>query len=387
MSTRLFRRGLAAAAACSLALAGATAAQAAGTPGWRVVEVYGSSAEYPSLQGDTATGPSDAWVAGTTGTSLVIDQWNGTTWDSVPPPAGFTGLTNGGVNDGVIGDTSPTNVWTFPAVSGPKAITTYALNWNGSTWTKYRLGGSKVGVGDDAVFSPTDVWAFGQRENSCSSGLGFGPPWTEQFNGTTWQQVSMPGTALDVSAISANDMWAYGPNLNTACKNDQTYIAMRWDGTSWQSVKLPKLAPVNGHAWYPAGMVAVSDSDVWISELVEGNPGTGTGGANNVALLHWNGTTWTKVAENADIKFYPGLTPDGSGGFWLDGSNSVNSFIVHYSSAGKWSKQVAPTEPGYADDAGSFVLIPGTTSVWGLGSLQPTSGSGSSESAILKYGN
>jgi hypothetical protein len=384
VSLRFALRALAAACAGALALT-TLPAQAVSTPGWRIVEVYGSSAQYPILEGDTATGPDDAWVVGTTGgQSLVVDQWNGTQWQSVAPPAGFTGLTNSSVNDGIVSDSSATDMWTFPSISGPKATTTYALAWNGSTWTTYRLAGTKVGLFDAAVFSPSDVWAFGQRAGS-GTGLGFGPPWAEQFNGTTWQQVSMPGTPLDVSVISANDMWAYGPNRKTAGKTIQTYIAMRWDGTSWQTVKLPKLAPVDGHAWYPAGMVAVSDSNVWISELVQGNPGTGGGAPNNVALLHWNGTTWTKVAENADIKFYAGLTSDGDGGFWLTGSNSVYSFIVHYSD-GKWSKQKAPTEPGYTDSPGSLVLVPGTTSVWGLGSLQPT-GNGVDEGAILEYGN
>jgi hypothetical protein len=384
VSLRFLLRALAAASAGALALT-TLPAQAAGPPGWRVFEVFGNSEQYPSFQGDAATGPSDAWVVGTEGgQSLVVYQWNGTQWQSVTPPAGFTGLTNASVNDYIVSDSSPADVWTFPVLSGPTTTTTYALQWNGSAWTKYRLAGGKASVLTGAAVGPAAVWAFGERLNTCT-GLGFGPPWAEQFNGTTWRQVSMPGTPLDVSAISATDMWAYGTTRKTACQTYQTYIAMRWDGTSWRSVKLPKLAPVDGHAWYPAGLVAVSDSNVWVSELVEGTPGVGGGAPPNVALLHWNGTAWTKVAESAGIQYYPGLTSDGDGGFWLSGSKSGTSYIVHYGD-GKWTRQKAPTKPGYTDDAGSFVLVPGTTSVWGLGGLERTSG-GSARGAILEYGN
>jgi hypothetical protein len=382
----LFRRWMTVVSATALVTATGAAAQAASTPGWRVVEAYSTPAPYPSFQGDSATGPSDAWVVGTAGgQSLLVYQWNGTQWQSVTAPAGFTGLTNATVNDSIVSDSSATNMWTFPAVSGQTTTTSYALQWNGTAWTKYKLAGEKASVITSAVFSPADVWAFGARAGT-GTGLGFGPPWAEQFNGTTWQQVSMPGTPLDVSAISADDMWAYGPNRATVGKTDQTYIAMRWDGTSWQSVKLPKLAPVQGHAWAPSGLVALSDSDVWMSELVQGIPGCGCGSPPNVALLHWNGATWTKVAENAAINYYAGLTSDGAGGFWLSGVNSAQQqYIVHYS-GGKWSRQVPPTKPGYTDYPGSFVLIPGTTSVWGLGGLEST-GDGSPEGAILKYGD
>jgi hypothetical protein len=373
---------LAVACAGALAVATTPAARASAT-GWRIIDVLNASQPYPILQGDTATGPGDAWAVGTTTQSLVVEQWNGAQWQSVAPPASLTGLTNKSVNDGVVGDTSATNLWTFPSVSGPKASTNYALNWNGSTWTSYELTGTRLPLFTTAVFSPADVWAFGQKPVS-GGGLGFGAPWAEQFNGTSWQQVSMPGTPLDVSAISANDMWAFGPNRATAGKAVQTYIAMRWDGTSWQTVKLPKLAPVQGQPWAPSGMVALSDSNVWLSELVQGSPGTGTR-PNNVDLLHWDGSTWTKVAENASMQFEPGLTSDGNGGFWLTASNSVTSYLFHYT--GTWTKVVAPTESGYNDAAGSLVLIPGTTSVWGLGTLQPASGGGPAESAILKRGN
>jgi hypothetical protein len=372
---------LATASAGALTLTAVPAAQASST-GWRIVKVYGESAQYPLLQGDTTSSAEDAWMVGTTTTSLIVDQWNGTRWQSVTPPPGFTGLVNKSVNDGVAGDASATDMWTFPNVNGPKVSTNYALHWNGSTWASYKLTGTQLPMFGTQVFSPTDVWAFGQKPVS-GGGLGWGAPWAEQFNGTAWQAVSMPGTPLDVSAISADDMWAYGPNRATAGKTDQTYIAMRWNGTSWQTVKLPKLAPVQGLNWYPAGMVALSDSDVWVSELVSLNPATGSN-PNDVALLHWDGTSWTKVAENSSMQFEAGLTSDGNGGFWLTASNSVTSYLFHYI-GGKWTKVIAPTESGYTDAVGSLTLVPGTTSVWGIGSLQPT-GTGIGESAILKYG-
>jgi hypothetical protein len=374
--SRLF---VAVASAGALTLTAVPAAQASST-GWRIVKVYGESAQYPSLQGDTASAADDAWAVGTTTQSLVVDHWNGATWQSVKPPKGFAGLVNKSVNDFVVADTSATDMWTFPNLSGPKASPNYALYWNGSTWTSYKLTGTQSEVFAAAVFSPTDVWAFGQKPSS-GTGAGYGPPWAVHFNGTSWQQVSMPGTALEVSPISATDMWALGPNLATAGKTNQTYIAMHGDGTSWQSVKIPKLVPVQaGYPWIPNGIVATSDNDVWVSEQVASHGGEP--GPNGLALVQWNGTSWTKVAENRSMHFNGGLASDGSGGFWLSGDES-NFYIVHYSD-GNWTRQIAPAKPGYSDGVGSFAAIPGTTSTLALGGMLST-GSDPDESAILKY--
>jgi hypothetical protein len=67
------------------------------------------------------------------------------------------------------------------------------------------------------------------------------------------------------------------------------------------------------------------------------------------------------------------------------GTPAFDADIAHYS-GGKWTFQAPPTESGYTDAVGDITAIPGTGSFWALGQLSPTSNSGLTSGAILKYG-
>src|SRR5262249_4078510 len=100
---------------------------------------------------------------------------------------------------------------------------------------KFRLSSTNQVLGT-AVFSRTDVWEFGAKPGS---GLGFGPAWVLRFNGSTWRQVTVPGTPVDVSPAAASDIWALGPSAATVNNNPQVIIAMHWNRRSWRSISLP----------------------------------------------------------------------------------------------------------------------------------------------------
>jgi hypothetical protein len=160
---------------------------------------------------------------------------------------------------------------------------------------------------------------------------------------------------------------------------------MHWDGSSWHKLALPKLTPVGGQPWVPAAIVARSARDVWLQETVAVNRGSGFA-PPGVTLLHWNGTTWAQAAQDLKHTYVPGLTSDGHGGFWLTSATGQElvTHIVHYADS-HWHRQLAPTEPGFTNEVGGFVLIPGTTSVWGTGILTSTTGP-ATEADIVKYG-
>jgi hypothetical protein len=370
--------------ACLLATMVSVPAGAATTPGWRVTSIYGAPL-YAVPQGIAAVNANDAWISGTTVQSLLIQRWTNGKWQTLPDPAGFTINGGGGVNDRVIDASSLTNMWTFPEVS-TSTTTQYGLGWNGHTWSKFTFKG--VQVLDAAAFSPSDVWMFGSKIPSTPV-LGFGSPYVVRYNGHAWKPApTPPGVVLGVDKLSANDIWAYGPTTKTAggAGTSWAYIAMRWNGTKWLSFSIPKLAPVQKHPWYVNGMVILGDKNVWVSEGVTASLG-GTPGPPGVALLHWNGTKWQTVARNSTLFPNGGLAYDGHGGFWLPAAGSgasATEYLVHYSS-GRLTQQATPSVKGYHDAAGRLVLIPGTRSLWGLGSLEPT-GSGINENAILKFG-
>jgi hypothetical protein len=360
--------------------AGAGPAQAAATPGWSVSDVF-AAPDYPLLQALSVSGPDNAWVAGTTYQSLLAEHWDGTQWTSVTPPPSVDNLANATVNDSIMGSSSPTNTWFFPQVSGSTKTKALGLVWNGSAWSTVKVPATDSVLGVN-VLGRKDVWQWGTKPASPNT-LGFGPPWLRHYNGTTWQTVPVPGVA---SVVSARNMWAVGPTTATAGKagSKQVYIAMHWNGKKWAALRLPKLAPVNGAAWSPRGIVALGAGNVWVNEVPQGGLG-GEPGPQDTVLLHWNGKTWSRAAKDSGLDL-DAMTRDGTGGLWLSGSDATTQagFLVHYA-GGKFTRQAAPTESGYDGVAGQLAQVPGSTSVWGIGSLDPAS-NGIDEGVIFRYG-
>jgi len=367
--------------AAGLALAaGLTPAGAAAGASWQISEVLSDPSAF--LQGIAASGPGNAVAAGTTVSSLVVQQWTGSAWQALTPPAGFVNLTSGSVNVSAAGTSAAGNTWIF-AQKSQQASTEYALGWNGSAWTVSRLSSTNTVLGT-AVFGPRNVWEFGAKPGS-GANLGFGPAWVLRYNGSTWRPVTVPATPVWSSAVSASDIWALGPSAATVNKPTQVIVAVHWNGSSWHTLALPKLAPAGGQPWVPDGIAALSASQVWVAETVAVNPGTGAA-PPGVTLLHWNGTAWAVAARDLNHNYSPGLTPDGHGGFWLTSGSLTQPVtdIVHYT-GGRWRRQPAPAVPGSAGEAGGLSRIPGTTSVWGTGLLTAT-GDGTTQADIIKYG-
>jgi hypothetical protein len=379
----VWRAALPAAAAALTLVAGLVPAQAASSPGWGVSEVFGAPA-YPLLQDVSVSGPDNAWVSGSGGQSLFAEHWNGTKWTSVTPPPSVRNLADATVNDAVMGSSSPGNTWFFPEVSGPAKTRTLGLVWDGSAWRTVTVPATDSLLGVN-VLGRHNVWQWGTKPAPPGT-LGFGPPWLRHYNGKTWRTVPVPGVAAGASVVSATDMWAVGPTTATAGQAGpkQVYVAMHWNGKKWAAVRLPKLAPVQGAAWSPRGIVAFGAGNVWVNEVPGGSLG-GEPGPQRTVLLHWNGKTWTRVAKDTGLDLDT-MTGDGTGGLWLAGSDLTTQagHLVHYA-RGKFTQQAVPAEPGYDAAAGEVAQVPGATSVWGIGSLVPT-GNGIDEGVIFRYG-
>jgi shikimate kinase len=126
MYKRLFRRGLVAVSACSLALVTATTAHATSAPGWQIADVLGPAGGVSEVTGVAATGAQDGWAAGSYCGSpcsspnepeVMVAQWNGTAWQQVSLP---TSITNGVPNasNAAVGASSATNAWVFSLGTG-----------------------------------------------------------------------------------------------------------------------------------------------------------------------------------------------------------------------------------------------------------------------------
>ena len=354
--------------------AGATPAGASVTaPGWRITRVTTAR-----LEGISPVSARDAWLVGSSSDfgSLYLSTWNGSTWRSATPPAGL------GVNvyQAAVDAVSPTDVWLFPAVSGATSNVESARYWDGRTWATKFTFGATVSMLADVVFGPGNAWLFGQKTGTPGPS-GWGQPYAVHYDGAKWQPSSLPITVLMTNKGPAGGFWAIGPSAKSTA-----YLALRWTGKGWtRPLAIPSPPKVNGDGWTVTSSVAQSPTSLWVLEN-QNVISRGTGYAPpGVALLHWNGSKWAVVTENLSYYLYD-LTSDGGGGFWLAGARtrSAPEALAHYS-GGRWAYQPVPTQAGYDAVVSSLDLIPGTRSLWALGSLSPVT-SGLTKSVLLKYG-
>ena len=89
-------------------------------------------------------------------------------------------------------------------------------------------------------------------------------------------------------------------------------------------------------------------------------------------LLHWNGKGWH--VYRSPVNQLSGIASDGHGGVWMTADPVIpgRAILVHYA-YGRWAAEVpAPQPDGQPTDdvtLSGIVRIPGTTSLWAVGSV------------------
>jgi hypothetical protein len=347
------RVGAAGASICAAAvlLSMAAPAQAAVT-GWRPFfsRHYGAPGNSSGYLAVAAPGKSDAWAFGGTalsgGTSPfgrpVAERWNGRAWRGSPLPAGLHDTIN------AVSAPSATDIWAVTHFGG------YVLHWNGARWSlAKRLTGSGQLTGVTAV-SANDVWVFGGGGET--GGLG-----TWHFNGRVWRQWTGNASGLErASALSGSNIWALGGTLTPFS------TMMHFNGRSWRPVTASALSGLSF-----GGIRAFSRTDIWATAIA-------VGGNQPDFLVHFNGTQWTRF----ELPWKVGgdsIAADGHGGLWMNavGLLSGQPYVVHRTATGRWGRT----------PIGTFLfglaLIPGTASLWGVGSATQRTGA---DAVVWAYG-
>src|SRR5215468_645926 len=353
---------------------GVVSAQAATVPGWRIVQTVGAPGGLSEVMSVSATGANDGWAAGIVGSGmgpspLLAERWNGSAWHMLP---GTAGLVPTGVDNAVVEADSAADAWVFAGTSGGVKDFTDALHWNHGRWTTTRFVNWSA-VTSAAVFSPSNAWAFGMVILPKFRLL------AERYNGKGWRNVTMPVVPEGTSALGPRDIWAVGP-VTPASAKPVDAIA-NWNGTSWRSVRFPRLRLGTGVSIVNPNVVALSRNNVWVASSL----GKGMGIFPGALLLHWNGSRWRHVRTPFPTEEVGPLTRDGHGGIWISAigsSKGLHACFYHYSH-GAWTRVRVPTVPANTTQISSIRSIPGTRSVWAGGEILP--GDGSARGVVLKF--
>ena len=267
---------------------------------------------------------------------------------------------------------SATDIWAVGVqwVHNSSNHLTLIEHWNGTTWSVIPSPdpGAYEELDSVTAISANDAWAVGSYLTLTGSGRS---TMTLHWNGSTWSVVESPSVAstrnhlLDVSAASANDIWAVG---YTSVNNTQpnATLALHWNGTSWSIVPTPHPGTVGNTL---TAVSAISSSDVWVVGSAEG----GSPFAERSLTMHWDGNALSVVpspnpANSLRTKLV-GMAPVSSNDVWAVGSYSDSDFsytlTMHWNGV-QWS--IVPS-PGHQFYSGYLTDMSALSSndVWAVG--------------------
>jgi hypothetical protein len=201
-------------------IAGKAAAKTSGPAGWRVVATIGPSDQ--AVTGTVSAGSGeDAWSVWTGTAFTAVERLQGARWSRVPLPETLTSYARSAV---AFGGDSATDFWLFSSRSDTTALRFSDGRWTLEpvpSWVLQRQSGSDGASVSAAVFAPDNVWVFGLDAGAYAA----------HYNGRGWAKVRLPAVPDEVSAVSADDIWARHANK-----------AWRWNGGKWAAGKIPSAA-------------------------------------------------------------------------------------------------------------------------------------------------
>jgi len=129
----------------------------------------------------------------------------------------------------------------------------------------------------------------------------------------------LTGKGLEgASALSARSIWGFGG----------TDVA-HWNGRAWTKTSVARLLPKNtrlSHS-FVAGIYAASANSVYAAasggRQDEGGP---------LVVLHFNGSRWSRVAQDTSVGGPAAVIPDGHGGLWIPVDTGVppSGSMLHF---------------------------------------------------------
>jgi hypothetical protein len=364
--TRAVRRAFPLLLACAATLA-AQDAPVTGT--WKLVSSPngGTQSSGNALLATAALSSSDAWAVGAEPnpsaflTAPLAEHWDGSQWSIIPTPL----ISEPSAQLNSIAALSSTDIWAAGFSDNPNCLCgkTVVEQWNGSSWRK--LVTPNPGVADYltgiAAISATDVWAVGYEWISNFTEL----PLLLHYNGTTWKVFNTSqlqfGQVSSVFARATNDVWAVGW---TGVVPNVKALALHWNGSSWARVAFP----TESGGWIVLKSASgVATNDIW---AVGNYEFFGLNGNLSLSArsYHWDGTRWTAVTVGlGGYSFLASVAAIASDDVWAVGEGTVfplpNEFQVTFHWNGTQWSNVANPEQGVLNS----IAASSTSDAWAVG--------------------
>jgi hypothetical protein len=277
----------------------------------------------------------DAWIVGASNsnTQTLTLHWDGTSWIHIPSPSipsDFEGLRG-------VAMLAPDSVWAAGFYDNSGSLNrTVIERWDGSQWSivpspdPYQ---GDNGFADISAVSANDIWAVGGASVNSA-----GRTFTEHWDGTQWSFVPSPspGTANSslsaVNAVSTNDVWSVGWYNNANSADPAKSLVEHWDGSTWSVVPSPNVDPTSPE--YLQDVSAVAANDVW----TVGYRYYDNGNAFDTVVEHWDGSQWSIVpSPNRDaINILSGVEAVNANDVWAVGTYAL-PIIGTYSLIERWN--------------------------------------------------
>jgi uncharacterized membrane protein len=218
---------------------------------------------------------------------------------------------------------------------------------------------------------PRNAWAVGA--GGADPFGSHSPVLIMRWNGTAWKRVPVPrfhrGSALaGVTALSARDAWAVG-EYDADFGGDTTgrLLILHWDGRSWTQVPAPD---PRGHGALN-GVAAVSARDIWAVGMTE---------AGQPVIIHWTGAAWHQVRAPAGATGFMGVTAS-TAGVWATSSDNAGRFLIARWNGRSWRRMPVPAQAGTLEGVTATAAHGG----WAVGTRGIPSPTGTQHSAILRW--
>lgn len=282
-----------------------------------------------------------------------------------PAPSGPAATATAGSPEAV-GTSAPAPAWrlaTLPELAGPTSV----------LW-------------DVATVDATHAWAVGSEAYSPDRPNDTGTPLILQWDGTRWARAALPAITWHgrfdlVAADSPSNVWVVGSTAAAGPEDQETHV-LRYDGTAWREVPLPR-RDSRGYALITG--LTVADGHAWLV----GNQ------LRDVIVEEWDGRSWrsrrsptecrtggTSIGGMPNFCTFTAIRAFRSDDVWAAGNGAWQGFkgplLFHWNGSG-W--RTVPV--GINDQESSFTALAGRSSgeLWavGNGGLAVRGGGGSFE--------